>query len=135
MVSASAMSFDCPGCGYPRGLHTPDCANPLGSGSMTRPGLGVVPTPSETALMKEHRGLPMWVKLAGLLVVVGVVGWFAYRKWALVDRWSDEPGEAMGEGGLPTWQPSRPFLKPRYVDPGIAEEILDQVLDADWMEP
>jgi hypothetical protein len=76
----------------------------------------------------------MWVKLAGLLVVIGVVGWIAYRKWVLVDRWPDEPGEAMGVGGLPTWQPPRPFLKPQYVDPGIAEEILDQVLDADWME-
>jgi hypothetical protein len=135
MVSASAMSFDCPACGYPRGLHIPDCPNAAGSSATGSSSLRAVLTSSEVDPVGERRGLSMWVKLAGLLVVVGVVGWFAYRKWVLVDRWSDEPGESMGVGGLPTWQPSRPFLKPRYINPADAEEILDQVLDAEWLDP
>ena len=124
MVSTSAMSFDCSHCGYPRGLHTPDCPN----------AIHVAPAPMPTVESGDNRShsIPKWAIVAGLLVVVGVVGWLAYR--ALRDRF-----QIPDSFELPDLPPQpitrRPYLEPKPIDPDIAEEILDDVMSTDWLEP
>ncbi len=133
MVSTSATSFDCQYCGYPRGLHTPDCPNAIHVVALETESRAAELIQSDPA--SERRGLPVWLNVAGLLVVVGAVGWFAYRKLSEFDRAEITNLESADAGNYPTRQALRPFLKPQYVDPATAEAILDQVLEAEWLDP
>jgi len=85
----------------------------------------------------QYRSIPMWLKIAGLLAVVGVAGWLAYRTGvirALYERYRTPDSFELPD--LPP-QPitRRPYLEPKPIDPDIAEEILDDVMSTDWLEP
>lgn len=125
MVSASAMSFECPRCGYPRGLHTPDCPN----------AIHVAPMPTvQNVAPIQRRTVPTWLKVAGLLAIAGVVGWLAYRKLGIQRQTEIVEHRSVKLETPKIWRTSRPVRLPRYVDPDVADAALDQVMDADWLD-
>ncbi len=117
------MSFDCPHCGYPRGLHTPDCPN----------AVRAVPLPPVDTPMVSRRGVPRWAIAFLLVAIVGGIGWIAYR--AMRERYNAPDSFELPDITLQQPTTRRPYLEPKFIDPEIAEEILDDVMSTDWLEP
>jgi len=98
-------------------------------------------TEQDIATIQRQQGhlpsVPTWLKIAGLLAVVGVAGWLAYRTRvirALYERYhASDSFELPGPPPPPITR--RLYLEPKFIDPEIAEEILDDVMSTDWLEP